>query len=435
MLYPYRKKKLAAMAFLASAACVPLASQAGEGFYVGGQAGINKVPAENLLDDSNIVSNNKTHTGFMAGLQAGYSYDNGLRPELEFGYRNNEAATLTSNLLGGSATSFDASGHVGAFTTMGNLWYDFKQPTGLFKDLHPYIGGGIGLAHVSLQEGASALGGSLASDSQNAFAYQAGAGLAYDIRRNITATFDYRYLQSNRTGFEESDLVSKVTGDSDGSYRYRAQSIGLGLRISFEQPPAPVAAPVPEPVAAVPLPPPSPPPAPALKCPNTPPGFKVDADGCIIQQTIVLHAVNFKTNSDQLTDADKAAIDPVISTLQQALQSQSLLHVEVDGHTDSRGSAAYNLRLSQMRANAVKNYLASKGVDATRLSAQGFGGARPVASNDTVDGRAQNRRVEFVILGTAAPDTKFVTEGSTTAEQQSAEDKASGNAPSKSKAK
>lgn len=73
-------------------------------------------------------------------------------------------------------------------------------------------------------------------------------------------------------------------------------------------------------------------------------------------------------------------------------------HVVVEGHTDSRGSADYNRRLSQDRAGSVKAYLMKQGVEANRLDAKGYGPDRPVADNKTDKGRELNRRVEFVIV-------------------------------------
>ena len=71
------------------------------------------------------------------------------------------------------------------------------------------------------------------------------------------------------------------------------------------------------------------------------------------------------------------------------------LKVEVDGHTDSTGTAAYNMTLSEKRAEAVKKYFVDQGIDPSRLAAKGFGITKPAASNKTKAGRTQNRRVEL----------------------------------------
>jgi len=77
------------------------------------------------------------------------------------------------------------------------------------------------------------------------------------------------------------------------------------------------------------------------------------------------------------------------------LKDNTTVSVAVEGHTDSVGTDAYNQRLSQRRAASVREYLVAHGVSASRLSVAGFGEAKPVASNTTADGRAQNRRVEL----------------------------------------
>jgi OmpA-OmpF porin, OOP family len=71
------------------------------------------------------------------------------------------------------------------------------------------------------------------------------------------------------------------------------------------------------------------------------------------------------------------------------------LKVEVDGHADSTGAAAYNMTLSEKRAEAVKKYFVDQGIDPDRLTTKGFGITKPAASNDTREGRAKNRRVEL----------------------------------------
>jgi len=79
------------------------------------------------------------------------------------------------------------------------------------------------------------------------------------------------------------------------------------------------------------------------------------------------------------------------------LKENNSYNLSINGHTDNTGDQAKNMILSQKRADAVKNYLESKGVDPQRLTAQGFGEAIPVADNSTAEGRAQNRRVEFKV--------------------------------------
>ena len=131
------------------------------------------------------------------------------------------------------------------------------------------------------------------------------------------------------------------------------------------------------------------------KCPNTPRGLKVDATGCVREaQTIVLQNVNFEFNKATLT----ADSQNVLSSVAQGLKSDPNMKVEIAGHTDGKGSSAYNKRLSQQRADSVKAYLVTQGVPSTRLVSKGYGKESPVATNDTEEGRAQNRRVEFRVL-------------------------------------
>ena len=80
------------------------------------------------------------------------------------------------------------------------------------------------------------------------------------------------------------------------------------------------------------------------------------------------------------------------------LTQHSDMNLEVQAHTDDRGSKSYNQRLSQSRAQSVVNYLVSKGVAIERLVAKGYGEMKPTATNDTALGRSKNRRVEFVVL-------------------------------------
>src|SRR5262249_38632759 len=122
------------------------------------------------------------------------------------------------------------------------------------------------------------------------------------------------------------------------------------------------------------------------QCPNTPPHTRVGPHGCPCDVSVQMH---FATNSAELTAADKAQLDQTAENLMRL----HFVEGEADGYTDSTGDAAYNVKLSQGRPQAVLDYLATKGVDKTRVKAVGHGEDDPVASNDTKEGRAQNRRV------------------------------------------
>ncbi len=131
------------------------------------------------------------------------------------------------------------------------------------------------------------------------------------------------------------------------------------------------------------------------KCPDTNPGTKVDDVGCPLVEKFsgVLEGVTFYTGSDRLTENAKAILDGVA----EQLLRYPTVHVLVVGHTDNVGSAAYNKQLSLRRARAVARYLVSRGVEAARLRYAGKGEAEPRASNATPEGRALNRRVEFIV--------------------------------------
>jgi outer membrane protein OmpA-like peptidoglycan-associated protein len=107
----------------------------------------------------------------------------------------------------------------------------------------------------------------------------------------------------------------------------------------------------------------------------------------------VSHGITFDLNSDRVRPESA----PVLQQVAKALQAQAALRLRIEGHTDSTGDAARNLDLSRRRAEAVKNVLVAQfQIDAGRLTAEGFGASRPAAPNDTPQGRATNRRVEFL---------------------------------------
>ncbi len=122
------------------------------------------------------------------------------------------------------------------------------------------------------------------------------------------------------------------------------------------------------------------------KCPNTPKGAIVDKDGCW-----ALHGVLFDYDKATI----KAGYESVFTNAIKVLKLNPTLTVEIQGHTDSRGSDSYNQNLSERRALSVKQHLVNSGISASRLTTKGFGESQPAASNDTDQGRAHNRRVAF----------------------------------------
>ena len=184
--------------------------------------------------------------------------------------------------------------------------------------------------------------------------------------------------------------------------------LGGHLMPSIPVPP-PMVEPVPEPVAPVVVPPPVVV-APVDtdgdgvtddldQCPNTAAGVAVDAKGCPVQLTEDLQLelrVFFDTNKSNIKDQYK----PEVAKVADALTTYKDATAKIEGHTDNTGPRKLNERLSLARANSVKSMLVSDyGIAATRIETQGFAWDKPIAPNDTVEGRAMNRRVYAVIQG------------------------------------
>jgi OOP family OmpA-OmpF porin len=130
-------------------------------------------------------------------------------------------------------------------------------------------------------------------------------------------------------------------------------------------------------------------------CPRTPVGMRVDANGCAIKAAVVvLHDINFELDKARLTSTARASLDNIVA----GLKGQPSMKLEIDGHTDATGSDVYNLKLSKARAASARGYLIEQGIDGSRLKSEGFGESKPMTSNKTREGRAQNRRVEFKVL-------------------------------------
>lgn len=197
-------------------------------------------------------------------------------------------------------------------------------------------------------------------------------------------------------------LEAKAIHELDDSQTHGLYTIGVSYAFGGK----PAAAPAPAPVVA-------PPPAPLDsdgdgvtddkdKCPNTPRGREVDADGCeyhLTKSEEVRIDIKFATDKADIPEEYVGEVERVA----KFLRKYANVHAEIGGHTDSTGSDAHNLKLSQRRADAVKSALVSRfNIDASRLEAVGYGESKPIANNNTVEGRAQNRRVVAVMKAESA---------------------------------
>lgn len=187
--------------------------------------------------------------------------------------------------------------------------------------------------------------------------------------------------------FYDPSNAASPTGKTIGYELYR--TIGcpgrdlLGTPCPIPAPPAQVAA-APEPAPA---------PAPTYVAPPAPaPAYVAPVPAPVPPKKLVLEGVNFDFDKSAIRQEDLDNIDKDVASL----ESWGNVNIEVAGHTDSRGSDEYNMKLSQRRVDAVRHYLVSKGIAADRLFAKGYGESQPVADNATDEGRFKNRRVELV---------------------------------------
>lgn len=240
--------------------------------------------------------------------------------------------------------------------------------------------------------GAGGMNTSVPGDSGIAIIGESGVGFTYELHDNFLLRSDVRYRYNNNFNAQLRP----------GTDEYHDMTVNVGFVVPFgDKPRAPVKAePYVAPIAAAPEPDCS-----ALdsdsdgvndcldKCPNTMSGTKVDYTGC--PMSIELKGVNFEYNSARLTENAKTILDGVAANLIETSQKKD---IEVQGHTSSEGTSAYNMKLSQRRSQAVADYLKSKGVT-DKLYAKGYGEDFPIADNSTEEGKAMNRRVELIWIG------------------------------------
>lgn len=235
--------------------------------------------------------------------------------------------------------------------------------------------------------GLGAINTSVPGDHGTGFIGEAGAGFTYELHDNFLLRSDVRYRYNNNFN---ADL-------RPGTNEFHDLIVNVGFVIPLGDKPKPVAKaePVVEPVADCSTQDSD---ADGVndcldKCPGTMSGSKVDDQGCPLQME--LKGVTFEYNSATLTPQAMDVLDGVAASF---ISYPDKKDIEVQGHTSSEGSKAYNLKLSKRRSQAVVNYLQSKGVT-NKLIATGYGEAQPIADNRTEEGRAQNRRVVLVWTG------------------------------------
>ena len=245
------------------------------------------------------------------------------------------------------------------------------------------------------------------------FGLTLGAGVSFPLtlRRNAWLGPFVRYmqiLQPSREGFDSGDA--------------RMLFLGLSLELGTSPLPPPVVAlpqPVwePPPVVAPPPPPPplvvAPPPVIVVPPDRDHDGLADDADtcpdaagpienqGCPVYKKVIVKHDKLELSEKIMFAFDRADIDKVslalLDEVVQALKDNKGFHVQIEGHTDSKGSKEHNKTLSENRAEAVFDYVRDHGVAPDRLAHKGFGSSVPTDSNKTAAGRENNRRVEFVV--------------------------------------
>ena len=313
-------------------------------FYVGAEGGWTALPDQDITVPNLFSTSLRFNSGFNAGARLGYEWG-GWRFEEEYSYRRNNVPGSFS-LFGFPINGVSGNRHTNAIMT--NVLYDFT----VGWTITPHFGAGIGAVQVS--DGVRLPGiGQLINDSTWEFGYQAIAGLRYNISPNLALDFDYRYLATTQPSFRISNTNLRYrTG-------YNTNNFVASVIYRFAPPPPPEPVPVTAPAP--------PPPAPQI--------FLV------------------------FFDWDRAEITPagmgVLEQAANAYKAGGSVRIQVTGYTDLSGSAGYNHRLSERRANNVSNALAKLGVARTDMTVAGRGENDPRVPTAQGVRKPQNRRVEI----------------------------------------
>lgn len=329
----------------------PSYAQPTTGFYIGGGVGPNFLES-NRFRRGGGNSTTSYDTGYAGTLAFGYGLGNGLRLELEPGYRNNAVDRVNGR---------PASSRLQTLTVMGNVIYDFYQFQTPWIPLTPHIGAGVGFAHA-WNRSVTPTGNNSSGDTSR-FALQAIGGLDYAVTPNQKIGIDYRYMLVHNASFPTVAGSSAHAGDLNN------HTVLLTYRYEFNT----YIAPPPQPAAA------APPPAPLAPVAQN-------------------YQVYFEFDRSTITPEARQVIQAAAQNALKGNTSQIL----ATGHTDTVGTASYNLALSKRRAEAVQAELVRNGVPRNQISTQGVGFNDLAVPTGPNVNEPRNRRV---VITLQAPGT------------------------------
>jgi len=299
--------------------------------------------------------NEDLESTFALGLRAGYNFTK------YFGLEGYAHYVPTSIVWGGGHSNSDIK-----FVGYGIEGIVNLLPNGAFV---PFLAVGVGGAHYS-----NAFENTT-ENKRDKITADYGVGVKYFLSENVALRADVRHI------IPFADTHNNLLGTVGLTFAF-----GGAKKAAPAPEPAPAPAPAPAALAPAPVVAPPPPPPPVVQEVKKP----AAAAPAIVEKGRVTLNVLFDTNKAVIKKSSFREVDNLITVMKDYPE----LKVTIEGHTDNVGSAASNKKLSQRRADAVKKYMVSKGIDASRLEAVGFGLEKPIASNATKEGRAKNRRVE-----------------------------------------